>query len=248
MLLQIPIWLNGLFIFTTLLTLYLFCRDVNTSRRLSALPGGKSAADARNPRRRIALLFSAWLIVQGVVTYSGFYTDTSTRPPRVLLLAGPPLIGILWVVLSKRGRRWMDSLNLHQLTMVHFVRIAVEICLLYLSTYRVVPALMTFEGHNWDIFSGFTAPIMWWISFGKSRYVRGILLAWNIVCLGLLANIVITAVLSIPGPLQRLSFDQPNIAVQYFPFSWLPAFIVPIVLLSHIVSIRKLVLMDSTEK
>ncbi|HVF96549.1 MAG TPA: hypothetical protein VM871_04480, partial [Flavisolibacter sp.] len=36
------------------------------------------------------------------------------------------------------------------------------------------------------------------------------------------------------------AFDQPNIAVLYFPFIWLPSFIVPVVLLSHLVCIRQL--------
>jgi hypothetical protein len=66
------------------------------------------------------------------------------------------------------------------------------------------------------------------------------LLAWNFLCLGLLINIVFTALLSAPFPFQRFAFDQPNIALAYFPFTWLPCWIVPLVLLSHLVSIRKL--------
>jgi len=53
-------------------------------------------------------------------------------------------------------------------------------------------------------------------------------------------NIVINAILSVPTPIQQFAFDQPNIAILYFPFTWLPCFIVPAVLLSHIVSIKKL--------
>ena len=48
--------------------------------------------------------------------------------------------------------------------------------------------------------------------------------------LGLLANIVIIAVLSFPSPIQQFGFEQPNIGLAYFPFIWLPAIIVPIVL------------------
>ncbi|HPI54806.1 MAG TPA: hypothetical protein PLU10_08945 [Chitinophagaceae bacterium] len=45
---------------------------------------------------------------------------------------------------------------------------------------------------------------------------------------------------SVPSPLQKLAFDQPNIALLYFPFSWLVSLIVALVLLGHLVSIRRL--------
>jgi hypothetical protein len=64
------------------------------------------------------------------------------------------------------------------------------------------------------------------------------MLAWNFICLGLLFNIVINAILSVPTPFQKFGFDQPNVAVLYFPFTWLPACVVPLVLLSHLASIR----------
>jgi len=40
---------------------------------------------------------------------------------------------------------------------------------------------------------------------------------------------------------QLFAFDQPNIAILYFPFVWLPSFIVMTVLFSHLISIRRLV-------
>jgi hypothetical protein len=69
---------------------------------------------------------------------------------------------------------------------------------------------------------------------------RKIALIWNLVSIGLLLNIVINALFSVPSPFQEFAFDQPDIGLAYFPFIWLPAFIVSIVLFSHIVSIIKL--------
>jgi glycerol-3-phosphate acyltransferase PlsY len=62
----------------------------------------------------------------------------------------------------------------------------------------------------------------------------------------LLLNIVVNAVLSLPYPFQQFAFDQPNVAVLYFPFTWLPCFIVVIVLYSHLAAIRKLLKGQST--
>jgi len=99
---------------------------------------------------------------------------------------------------------------------------------------------MTFEGRNFDILSGLTAPLIIWLAWKNDVPDRKILLAWNFICLALLINIVVNAVLSAPFPFQQFGFDQPNIAVLYFPFVWLPGFVVPAVLVSHLIAIRAL--------
>ena len=99
---------------------------------------------------------------------------------------------------------------------------------------------MTFEGRNFDILSGISAPFIYYIAFRKETYNKWVLLVWNIICLILLINIVSIAILSAPFAFQRFGLDQPNIAVLYFPYIWLPACMVPVVLLSHLASIRLL--------
>jgi hypothetical protein len=67
------------------------------------------------------------------------------------------------------------------------------------------------------------------------------LIAWNLACLLLLANVVITAILSVPTPFQQFAFEQPNIAMLYFPFVWLPCLVVPAVVFAHVVCLRQLI-------
>lgn len=124
--------------------------------------------------------------------------------------------------------------------LLHIVRIPVELVLFYLCEAKTVPMLMTFEGRNFDILSGISAPIIFYLAFHLKILGPRWLILWNFICLGLLLNIVINAVLSAPFQFQRFAFDQPNIAVLYFPFNWLPSVIVPIVLLSHLVVLRQL--------
>jgi hypothetical protein len=62
---------------------------------------------------------------------------------------------------------------------------------------------------------------------------------WNWICLALLLNIVVRAVLSAPSPIQQFAFDQPNIAILHFPFVFLPGFIVPAVLFCHLAIFAK---------
>lgn len=101
---------------------------------------------------------------------------------------------------------------------------------------------MTFEGRNWDVLAGLTAPIVYHFAFVAKRLGPRGPLAWNVVCLGSLLNIVVTAVLSAPLPTQRFAFEQPNVAILHFPFAFLPGCVVPLVLLAHLAAIRQLVL------
>jgi hypothetical protein len=90
------------------------------------------------------------------------------------------------------------------------------------------------------ILSGISSPFIAYFCFHKLILIKKIILLWNIICLGLLLNIVINAILSAPSPFQQLAFEQPNVAVLYFPFVWLPCCVVPIVLFAHLVAIRQL--------
>lgn len=218
---SLPLYIPISFIGTTLLTLIVLFKGSNQLRSVLA----------------IGLL---WLLLQAVIGLSGFYTITDTIPPRFLLAVSIPFLTILSLFLARGGRKIISNWDLRWLTWLHIVRVPVELVLYWLFLHKKVPQLMTFEGINYDILSGLTVPLIVWLGFRAGEPRRKLLLIWNIICLGLLLNIVIHAFLSAPLPFQQLAFDQPNIAVLYFPYVWLPAFIVPVVLLAHLVSIRLL--------
>jgi len=100
---------------------------------------------------------------------------------------------------------------------------------------------MTFEGRNFDVISGITAPLVAWL-VANQKINRTVIVLWNIACLGLLINIVTVAILSMPTDLQYF-FNKPyNVAVTQFPYSFLPAFLVPLAYLLHFFSLRQLFL------
>ncbi len=218
---QIPNYLNIFFGLTTLFTIGIFYWAANQSKFT-------------------LIILLSWLILQFIIGTTGFYTITEGFPPRFLLLILPPFIFIIGLFSTTKGLLFVDCLNIRTLTMLHVVRIPVEFVLYGLYVYKAVPELMTFEGRNYDIISGLTAPIIYYLGFVKKQLNTKILLIWNFICLGLLFNIVVHAVLSAPFPFQLFAFEQPNIAFLYVPFNWLPSCIVPLVFLSHLASIRLL--------
>jgi hypothetical protein len=214
-------FLNGIFVLVTFLCVWLLYRASGRSRQVLVLSG-------------------VWLILQAGISIAGYYQDFNSVPPRFIFAAGPMLVFIAGLFFTSKGRAFIDSLNPAWLTYLHTVRIPVEIVLLLLFLEGMVPEVMTFEGRNFDILAGLSAPFVAIYGYLRKSIGKTGLLIWNFVCIGLLFNIVILAVLSAPFPFQQLAFDQPNRAVFYYPFVWLPTYIVPIVLLAHLSLIRQL--------
>jgi hypothetical protein len=218
---EIPLYISVLFVFTTALTVFFF----HKATRFSLLP---------------LFMVLSWLVFIGISSFFHFFTITDTLPPRFILLVAPPLFMIIFLFITTRGRLFLNKIDVKMLTLLHIVRVPVEVVLYMLSMHKAVPELMTFDGINYDILSGLTAPVIFYLAFVKQNLNKKIFILWNLICLLLLFNIVIHAVLSDPSPFQQLAFDQPNKAVLYFPFVWLPGGIVPFVLFAHLVTLYKL--------
>ncbi len=218
---SLPLYIPILFGLTTMLTVYLFFKASHNSVIT-------------------ILILLGWLILQGIVTLTGFYAFTKSTPPRFILLGLPALITIILFFVFPKGRKYIDSLDPGTLTLLHTVRVAVELVLFCLYINKTIPQLMTFEGRNFDIVSGLTAPLVYYFGFVNKRLSTSAMLIWNVTCIGLLINVVVNAILSVPFSFQQFGFEQPNIAVLYFPFTWLPCCVVPLVLFAHLATIRHL--------
>jgi hypothetical protein len=186
----------------------------------------------------ICAVFVFWLGLQAFLTLSGLYANNpNSFPPKIVLMGILPMgILIISLLIIPQTRRVIDSFSIVSLTYLNIVRAPVELALYWLFLEKAIPEIMTFEGRNFDILAGITAPFV--VYFYKKGVNPKFLIAWNIASLLLLANIVFTAILSTETPLQKFGFEQPNIAIIHFPFSWLATFIVPMVLFAHLSSLR----------
>lgn len=98
------------------------------------------------------------LVLHASLAFDGFYLG-NTNSPR-FPLAPFPAIAILLILFFVFGRYRIPVKSLQFLTVLSVVRVPVEIVLLWLYQYEQVPQLMTFEGRNFDILSGLTAPLV----------------------------------------------------------------------------------------
>jgi len=188
----------------------------------------------------IALGCFIWLTAISILSLNGFYIIEPTGFPKIVLSFMPTILFLVLLFVLPKARKKLDDIPLKALTWIHIVRIPVEFGLYYLFVYKAVPELMTFAGRNFDIVAGITAPIVVFLTFYRNLLSKKVLLVWNIIMLGFLLFIVVNALLAAPHIFQQFAFDQPNVAIAYFPVVWLQGFIVPVVLFSHFVAIRQL--------
>lgn len=197
-----------------------------------------------NPERSVVVIggiLMGWLALQGVLAGTGFYLSFDGGVPRIVYAIVPGLIVMITAVTGRFGFNALaQALPLGPLHYLHGIRVPIELVLLWLFHTHLIPEIMTFEGRNFDILAGLTAPFIAYFSFTKPKLPPRVILIWNYFALALLVNIVATALLSVPTPVQIFGLDQPNLGLGYFPFVWLATFIVPVVFIAHVCSIKQL--------
>lgn len=219
---QVSTFIKAFFIVTAFLTVWKFYR-------------------ASNKSKPVLILVVVWMAVQFLLVQTGFYDNQDVAPPRLMLQLMPPVIFILVQFLTIAGKKFIDLLDIRQFALIHTIRIPVEIVLYYLFVAKVIPQVMTFEGRNFDILAGLTAPFIFYFGFRKNKISNKLIIIWNLLSLALLINIIAIALLSAKTPFQQFAFNETNIALGHFPFNWLPSVIVPIVLFSHLSTLRQLI-------
>lgn len=217
---NLPNWLNLLFLFVAILTIGIF-----------HYANGKS--------KKLTLFIIIWSLLHSILAFTGFYKQTDSIPPRFLIVLIPILLVIIFGLTKKRLDWIVQNRNTVLSTYLHTIRFPIEIILFYLFVEKMLPELMTFEGRNFDILAGISAPIIG-ILWSKKMIGRFTMIVWNFFGLLLILFVFGNGILSSELPIQLFGFEQPTIAPNYFPFVLLPATVVPIVIYTHLTDIIKL--------
>jgi len=196
----------------------------------------------RDRWRRIGIplgILVAYLVIPGVLAGAGLLHRYSPLPAPALLLVGVITAGTMALALSPLGARLAAGIPLAGLVAFQVFRVPLEWLLHRLFSEGVIPVQMTYAGLNFDVISGITAGVIALLLRSGRRSPR-LVLAWNILGLLLLANIVTVAVLSTPVPFRLFTNEPANLLPSTFPYIWLPTFLVQMALLGHVVVFRAL--------
>ncbi len=187
---------------------------------------------------RVLVGLSVWFIYAGLIGYSGVVRNTAMRPPGIVFLIVPVIVFlIVFIVRSSASARVALAFPLWIILGTQCFRIGVELFLHQLWIDGLVPKMLTFEGANVDIYIGASAPLIAWLSTRGRLGIR-LALAWNVLGLLALSNVVIRSVLTAPGPFNLIHAEVPNLMMGTFPFMFIPGFFVPLALVLHVLALR----------
>jgi len=229
------------FAIVTFVTWYFFFKIFRKGLAAAPFP------DERRKRlfRNTLLVILGWTVVVSGLSLSGVLSDFTSVPPKLFVVLLVPLVTIILVVRTETVKIILQHTEPSSILVLQSFRIAVEILLWLLFIQSLAPVQMTFEGRNLDVLSGLTAlPVAWLAS--RENLSPFWMATWNVVCLGLLINILATAVLSMPTPLRVFMNEPANTIVSRFPVVWLPALLVPMAYGLHFLSLRQLLVHKKT--
>ena len=237
---NVPVYISLFLILITALIIFFIYYGLNYAFTALGFSDKK-----KNVSLIIALtVICGWLAVSAYLSLTGFFVNFTSLPPRILIAIIPPALAIGYIVSSERVNNILRVLPKSWMIYAQSFRILMEIFLFLMFTSGALPVQMTFEGRNFDIIIGLTAPIIAYYSYRKKVWPKIVPLLWNLAGILLVSNIFIIGLLSTPGPMRKFFNEPANAMIAYFPFIWIAALIVPFAYLLHILSIIQIMRFD----
>lgn len=201
-----------------------------------------SAADTIS-RRKIKIvtltLLVCWLVYISIASVAGVF-QSGALPPRIPLgLVAPAFAFIIWFFSSGRFRNIIQTIPAGWVVYAQIFRVAVELLLFALYKKGILPVSTTFEGYNYEILIGLSAPVVGYLAITKRLLPRWALHVWNIAGLCTLATIVF---LFISHAYRPAMWTDGTLSINdfgAFPYTLLPGFLMPLAVFMHICSIVK---------
>ena len=178
-----------------------------------------------------------WLGLPALLASLGAFQNFDARPPVLMRVLLPMVVLIVAFVISPWGKTAAQRLPLSLLVGTQLFRLPLEILLYGLSLRGFLPREMTMAGFNYDIVTGVAAGSFWFF-MRRGPVPQWSIWIWNVFGFLALLAVVTIAVLSFPQPFGL--FFPPNEIVAYYPWVWLPTFLVQVALVSHLLVFRKL--------
>ncbi len=218
----------------TLIYYYLLYREFRLALPKTSLTKEQQKKFIRN----FLIAFFGWFAFIYAWSRFGTFGNFELFPVNALPVFIIPLITILVFSFSKSVKEILAHIPQENIIKFQVFRFYVEVLLWALFASAMLPVQMTFEGRNFDVITGVTAMLVGWL-ITKNKFPKAAIILWNVMGLVLLINIVVIAILSMPTPLQYFMNEPDNTIVTQFPISLLPAFLVPLAYMLHILSLRK---------
>ena len=181
---------------------------------------------------------SSWLLILALLAGSGFFAQFDQLPPRLPFFVMTPVVVLVLLLRRPAVQDWLRQVPLSYLLGIQSFRLLVELLLWGMALAGALPERLTFEGWNFDVFIGITAPLMAW-GAAQQRLSHGLLVGWNVLGIGLLMVVASLGFLSMPSPFRVFLEDDVRV-LAHFPWVWLPTVLVALGYYAHVFALWKL--------
>ena len=195
-------------------------------------------AHSPRPLTPAAAIAIGWFGAALAASALGAFGTPQGAPPVALALAAgaAPLAALILALGSPRFRAWARSLDLRFLTLLQTWRL-VGLAFLALAAVDALPAGFAMPAGIGDVAVGLTAPLVAAFVIG---YSNRLFIGWTALGIADLIAAVTLGILYSANPLGVLHGDVSTGIMATLPMSLIPAFIVPITLVAHTLSLINL--------
>jgi hypothetical protein len=209
---------------------------IATTLLLVVVLGGLWVFSAKPLGRRAVLLFVVWFGYGAGVGTSGILANTSSTPPGIFWMVVALVPFMVTLVRTKWAKATANHIPLVWLIGLQVFRLPLELVLHELYRDGMLPQVLTYEGLNFDIVMGASAPLVAWLAVTQKMPVIAVKV-WNIVGILMVINV---AARGIRFAIQGVPPEIREFAIAAFPYTLIPSFLVPLALGLHVMTLRKL--------
>jgi len=182
-----------------------------------------------------------WLGYIATLAHFGVFRNFSL-PPRIPLFAVLPAFGfIFWFFKTGRHHRLLHVVPRWQPVAFQTFRIGVEFLIMGAVLRGLGPMEPSFEGYNFDIITGITAPLVALLVYRWKTLSEKWVFWWNVMGLLWLVNVVFIFVsLGVAPQIWGYESIPINPGFGEMPYLLIPAFFMPSAVFMHVFSLLQL--------
>ena len=187
-----------------------------------------------------SLVFALWLIVQYIISETGFYHNLSLPPRIPLFMILPLFLFTLFFLKKNKKSPIIQAIPVYIPIAYQSFRAIIEPLFYFTFLQGILPVQVTFEGANYDVLLGISAIFIGLYAFRKNASKK-FLIVWNYIGIAVVAFAAFTFITSFYFP-SIWGGENSEISQEFnqFPFILLPLFFMPSAIFMHGLSIIQL--------
>ena len=189
----------------------------------------------------VALPLVTWFVLIWSAAVAGAFEAGPGAPPFLpVAIALPIVIAVPLLTRSQRIAAAIDAAPASWLIGFQVYRVIGSNFLFLWAYGGTIPGAFALPAGLGDVLTGLLALAAAFYLASGAPHGRTMAIAWNILGIADLITAVSLGAMTSPGPLQMMAFDQPNLLTSSYPSVLTPAFVVPLSVILHTVSLWQL--------